>query len=144
MTVKEIARQKEEVVTAEPDTAVWDLAQLMEANSVGSVIIEREREIAGIVTDRDLAIQIVGKQRQFEGLTAEDVMTEDVFTVDGEYELFDLFAEMGEHNVRRIPIMEDGELAGIVTLDDLLAVLHSEMGSVTKVTRAESPPHPKL
>lgn len=144
MPVKEIARDREDVVSATPDTAVWDLAQLMEANKVGSVVIERGGEVKGIVTDRDLAIQIVGKQREFENLTAEDVMTEGVFTVESDYELFELFTEMGKHNVRRIPIVEDDELAGIVTLDDLLAVLHSEMGNITEVTKAESPAHPTL
>lgn len=144
MTVGTIARDREEVVTATPDTAVFDVAQLMEANKVGSVVIEDGGEIAGIVTDRDLALTVIGEQRQFEALTAADVMTEDVFAVSGDRELFDLFSEMGEHNVRRIPVVEDGELAGIVTLDDLLAVLHSEMGNITEVVRSESPPHPKL
>ncbi|WP_306060488.1 CBS domain-containing protein [Natronococcus wangiae] len=141
MTVKEIARPRDDVVTATPDTAVWDLAQLMEANSVGSVIIERDDEIASIVTD--LALEIVAKQ-QLEDLTAEGVMTKDVFTVNGDYELFDVFAEMDENNVRRIPVEENGQLAGIIMLDDMLAVLHSKMGNVTEVVIAESPPHPNL
>lgn len=144
MTVGDIARDREDVVTATAETPVFDLAQLMAANGVGSVVIERDGEVAGIVTDRDIALEVVGKQRQFEDLTAADVMTEDVFTAEGDYELFELFAEMGEHSVRRIPIVEDGQLAGIVTFDDLLAVLHSEMGNVTEVVEAESPPHPNL
>lgn len=145
MTVGNIARDREDVVTATPDTAVFDLAQLMEANKVGSVVIEDEGgEIAGIVTDRDLALTVIGEQRQFEALTAADVMTEDVFAVSGDRELFDLFSEMGENSVRRIPVVDDGELTGIVTLDDLLAVLHSEMGNITEVVESESPPHPKL
>lgn len=91
----------------------------------------------GIVTDRDVALKIVGKQEPFEDRTAADIMTEDVFAVEGDYSLWDPFAEMGDHNVRRIPITEDGKLAGIVTLDDLLAVLHGEMGNVTEVIEAE-------
>ncbi|WP_222913360.1 CBS domain-containing protein [Natrinema sp. SYSU A 869] len=79
--------------------------------------------------------------QQFEDLTTKDIMTDDVFTVDGDYELFDVFAEMDENSVRRIPIVEDGQLTGIITLDDLLAVLHSKMGNVTEVVMAESPPH---
>lgn len=144
ITVSNIARRKDEVVTADPETSVYDLAQLMEANTVGSVVIERDNEVAGIVTDHDIALKIVGEQRQFEDKIAEDIMTEEVFTADANTELFELFTQMGDHSVRRIPVVDDDELAGIVTLDDLLAVLHSEMGNVTEVVEAESPPHPTL
>ncbi|MFC7133440.1 MULTISPECIES: CBS domain-containing protein [Salinibaculum] len=141
MTLETLARGREELVTAEPSTTAADLADLMEANKVGSVVVEEGDRPIGIVTDRDLAIGIVGGRRSPTETTARDLMTGDLVTADVSEGVFEVCQKMSEHGIRRMPVMDDGRLVGILTLDDLVVLLEDEMGEISSVIEAESPPH---
>jgi signal-transduction protein with cAMP-binding, CBS, and nucleotidyltransferase domain len=142
MPVRDIARGKEELVIATPDTPLSDLARQMRDSTVGSVIIESDGDIQGILTDRDLALKVVGEGMDPSTLTAEDVMLTDVATVDVDDGVFDVCRVMRENTVRRVPVLEDGELCGIVALDDLLVLIEDELHDLSAVIKAESPPYP--
>lgn len=139
MPLKDIVRPKEELVTAKRDTSCQDLAKLMNEFTVGSVVVEENDEAVGIVTDRDICLKTVGAGKDAKTTTAEDVMNTNVFTCDADDGVFDLCAAMREHGVRRMPIVEDGKLSGIITLDDLVMLLEDEMHDLSEVIRAESP-----
>lgn len=141
MPLKDIVRPREELVTATPETSCQDLATLMNDRSVGSVVIEENDDVRGIVTDRDICIKAVGSGRDPATTTAADVMNTTVYTCDADDGVFELCAAMREHGVRRMPIVEDGKLSGIITLDDLVMLLEDEMHDLSEVIRAESPPH---
>lgn len=141
MPIHEIARPRDELVSAQPDTPLPELAQLMDERRVGCVVIERENKPAGIVTDRDLAVRVVGEAKDSSELTAADIMTDDPHTAEVDDGVFDLCAKMREHGVRRIPVVEDGELTGIVTLDDMVVLLEDEMHDISEVIQEESPPY---
>lgn len=140
MPVSSVARQKNELVTVSPDTPIQDVADLMRRESVGSIIVVRGDEPAGIVTDRDIALDVVGEGRDFADMTARDVMARDPVTVDASEGIFEACRLMRERSIRRLPVMEDDELVGIVTLDDLIVLLDDEMSDLSEVIRAESPP----
>jgi CBS domain-containing protein len=139
MPAKSIARSEQELVVAAPDTSVRDCARLMDEYSVGSVILTVDDEPVGILTDRDIALRTFEHERPSE-LTANDLMSDDLVTADGDEGIFELCDLMQKHAVRRIPIVEDGRLTGIVTLDDLVILLEDEMHDLSEVIRAESPP----
>ncbi|WP_416839238.1 CBS domain-containing protein [Haloferax sp. DFSO52] len=141
MTVRDIARPKDELVTAKLDTPIRDVAKLMEDRMVGSVVIANGDSIEGIVTDRDIALKCVASTGDMKGMTAKDVMTGKPFTVDADTGVYDLFHQMREHGVRRAPIIDGGKLSGIVTIDDLLVLLEDEMHELSEIIRAESPPY---
>ncbi|UTF54737.1 CBS domain-containing protein [Natronosalvus rutilus] len=141
MPLQDIARPRNELVSARPDTPLPELAQLMDERRVGCVVIERENRPAGIVTDRDLGMRAVGAGKDSTELTARDVMTDDPYTAESGDGVFELCAQMREHGVRRMPVVEDGELTGIVTLDDLVVLLKDEMHNISSVIREESPPY---
>lgn len=141
MTVTDLARPQEELVTASPDTPVSELARLMADNSVGCVVIERNDDPIGIVTDRDIALNVVGQKRDVEATTARDIMTKDPVTTDGDAGVAELIATMGEEGIRRMPVVTDGKLSGIITLDDLVVLLDQEMSDLSDVIKAESPPY---
>lgn len=140
MTVKDICRPKEELVSASEDTAIRDLCQLMDERKVGCVVIETDDSPEGIVTDRDIAMTF-GADEPLEEWTAGDVMNRDPFIAQAGDGVFNLSAKMAEHGVRRFPVVEDGELCGIVTLDDLVVLLEDELHNISDVIRAESPPY---
>jgi CBS domain-containing protein len=147
-TVDEIAREAEEVVTASPDDTVKDIAETMEEENVGSVVVVDSGEPVGIVTDRDVAVRVVARGEDPETTSASDVMSEDLVVVNSHDGIDDLIDTLDAAGVRRMPVVEDGEISGIVTLDDiavLLAVelegISDEMTSLSNVIRSGSPPY---
>ncbi|SER44334.1 CBS domain-containing protein [Natrinema salaciae] len=138
--IKSIVR--ESVVSAAPSTSLTDIAQLMEDESVGSVVIATEERPQGIVTDRDIALAAAARGDDPETATAADVMSEDVVTVDADSGIFEVLRAMTDANVRRIPATDaDGELAGIVTFDDFVVLLGRELKLLGDVVEAEIPPY---
>lgn len=140
MPVSSIARQQNELVTVRPDTPLQDAAELLRRENVGSAIVERDGEPVGILTDRDLALDVIADGMDFSDMTARDVMSRDPVTVDTEKGIFDACRLMRERSVRRLPVVDDDELVGIVTLDDLVVLIDDEMSDLSEVIRAESPP----
>jgi CBS domain-containing protein len=142
MTIDQIARGKQELVTATPDHSIVDAAKLMAENEVGSLVVERDDEPIGIVTDRDFALGIVAAEKDPEVSTVSDLMTRDPVTVHADDGVYELAEAMRDSGVRRMPVVDDdGLLAGIVTLDDVFVLIADEMHGLSEVVRAEAPPY---
>ncbi|WP_435360801.1 CBS domain-containing protein [Haloarchaeobius sp. DFWS5] len=141
MPTMDIARKLDTVVTADPDTSIRDIAKKMSEKAVGSVVIHRNEEPVGIVTDRDIALKVVGGDKDPAAVTASEVMTNDPVTIDANAGVAELCEKMREGSVRRMPVTENGKLVGIVTLDDLVVLLDSEMNDLSEIIKAESPPY---
>jgi signal-transduction protein with cAMP-binding, CBS, and nucleotidyltransferase domain len=137
MPIDDLARS--DTVTAGPDTPVTELAATMDDADVGSVVITNEGTPVGIVTDRDLTVRVLGEGVHPADLTAEDVMTGDLCTVEpgaGFYEATNL---MADHGIRRLPVCEDDTLVGIITADDVAELLADEQQQLGDVIRAQRP-----
>lgn len=139
MTVAELMRT--DVVTVTPETPVTDVATTIRDENVGSAVVVEANRPIGIVTDRDIAIRIAADNLDPTQMTAGDMMTEDPTTVDADAGIMDLCRAMSDAGVRRMPVVEGSELAGIVSLDDLTVLLATEMGNLSRVIEAESPPY---
>jgi signal-transduction protein with cAMP-binding, CBS, and nucleotidyltransferase domain len=139
MPIADIARSS--VVTAEPDASAASLAEQFESNNVGSVVITEGTSPVGIVTDRDLALTMAGDGADPSATVARDIMSEDLVTAEASDGAFDLCSTMCDSGVRRMPIVEDGDLVGIVTLDDMLQLLADELQHLSTVVARESPPY---
>jgi CBS domain-containing protein len=107
------------VVTASPGEAVQEVAALMRDRGVGSVVLVDEAgRPVGMVTDRDLAIGALADGAD-PGLAAVNCATSPVVTGESGMDLEEAAALMVSHKIRRLPVMDEGELVGIVTLDDI-------------------------
>ena len=138
MPIEELART--DVVTVSPDTSVPEIASKLEGEGVGSVVVADGKQPVGIVTDRDLAVRIVSDERDAAGLTAEDVMSEDLCTAHPEDGFAEAAQTMSENAVRRLPVCDDdGELVGIITADDMTELLADEQQQLAEVIRAQRP-----
>ncbi|MFB6160518.1 MAG: CBS domain-containing protein [Haloferacaceae archaeon] len=127
-----------EPVTAERGTAVRRLAEIMDEERLGDLIVVEGDRPVGIVTDRDLALAIA-RHDDLDSLTAGDVMTADPVTIRGDAEDFELAETFAEARVRRLPVVDDdGALTGVVTLDDLVATVGEELKDVATVIEAQS------
>jgi CBS domain-containing protein len=139
MTLADLMR--EAVVTTAPDTPVSEVAQTMRDENVGSVVVVDGEEPLGLVTDRDIAVRVAADRLDPGQLDAEAVMTADPVTIDLEAGIFELSEKLPDADIRRMPVVDDGELVGIVTMDDLHVLLVGELDNLTDVIRSESPPY---
>lgn len=131
---------REDVVTASPEERVVSIARMMDERNVGSVVIERDGCPVGIVTDRDLAVRVCARNVDPESTSVQDVMTCDPFVVDRNDTLWNVMDAAREQGVRRFPVVDDDlRLVGIVTMDDVVRILASEMNCVTEIIRTSSP-----
>jgi CBS domain-containing protein len=107
------------VVTAGPDADLRSVAVLMRDHNVGSVIVcDSDGRPSAMVTDRDLALRGLADRRPHEE-NVRDHATRPLVTGDPEMDLEEAAALMVQHRIRRLPVVDDEELVGIVTLDDI-------------------------
>jgi CBS domain-containing protein len=107
------------VVTAGLDADVLEVAQLMRDHGVGSVVLcDREGDPGAMVTDRDLAVRVLAEARPLSEPVREHA-SRPLVTGEPDMDLEEAAALMVQHRVRRLPVVEDGGLVGIVTLDDI-------------------------
>jgi len=107
------------VVTASPDGTVRDVAMLMRERNVGCVVlIDAEHRPVGMITDRDLAITVVADGRDLDEPAAV-MASAPVVSATVDMNVEEVAALMVRHGVRRLTVLEDDRLAGIITLDDL-------------------------
>lgn len=107
------------IVAAPVEMKLIDLARLMEAEGVGSVaILDDHDEFVGIVTDRDIVGAVARNQGR--GTTAGEIMTEAPDTIEIDTEVSDAVAWLNATGYRHLPVTDNGALAGMVSIKDLL------------------------
>jgi CBS domain-containing protein len=106
-----------------PDDMVIKAAELMKSSNIGSIpVIENEqtKKLVGIVTDRDLTLKIVAKGLDAKSTKVESVMTRKVVTCRAEDDLQKALDAMAEHQLRRIPVVDnDNKILGIIAQADV-------------------------
>lgn len=140
MLVRECLRKAP--VTVPPQCTLQEAASLMEEHGVGAVLVAAGGALIGIVTDRDLAVRGaahgIGPDRH-----VDDVMTEAPVTIQGSDDLLEALAVLRQAGVRRLPVLEGSDLAGIVTVDDLLVWLVGELAAVATPVAGSVLPGPR-
>lgn len=131
---------RKDVLTADPSTSATELAQIMAAENVGSIVITDDESVVGLVTDRDLTLSVIAEGRAPEEVIAEDIMAEGVVTASEDAEILDVLGEMASSAVRRVVAVDENNApAGIVTYDDFVVLLAQEFGRLGDVADAQSP-----
>jgi CBS domain-containing protein len=127
MILKELFRESTNVVTLTPDDRISDAADLMRRENVGSVVIVDDQQIVGIITDRDLALSLGLGAATPDSFVAES-MTKGVATINESMSLLDATRFFRNVRVKRLPVVDDkNRLVGIVSTDDVLAILAREL-----------------
>ncbi|MCO6427426.1 CBS domain-containing protein [Nitrosomonas communis] len=133
---------KREVVITQREDTVLQAAKLMRQHHVGDVMVvddgNGKRVPVGIVTDRDLVVEVIATGLDPAAITVGDIMVSDFATVKENAGVFESIQYMRVKGVRRMPVVDDdNELIGIVTLDDLLALLSEELDALVKLVAHE-------
>lgn len=140
MPISEICNR--EVVIVQRNNTILEAAQLMRQHHVGDVVVVEDRGgikvPVGIVTDRDLVVEIMAPAIDPMVVTVGDIMVSGLATVRDNAGVSETIEYMRAKGVRRVPVVDrNGGLVGIIALDDLLELLAEELLALAKLVRHE-------
>ena len=128
-----------DVITIVPTAPVSEAAYLMMREEIGSlVVVDDQMFPVGIVTDRDLVISAIAEGKNPEESIVEEVMTKDVVYVEEETNILDILSTMSEYSIRRMPVTKNGRLTGIISVDDLIVVIATELVDLAMAVSSKS------
>jgi CBS domain-containing protein len=120
-TLKDI--MTDECITVTMQDNIYEIAVKMKENDIGFIPVVEGKKLIGVVTDRDLVIRGYAERRSGSG-SVEEVISKDIITVTSDTSVDEAAKIMAKHQIRRLPIVENGNLLAVVALGDL-AVSHS-------------------
>lgn len=140
MQAGEICRR--DVVTTLAETPVVEVSRLMRKLHVGSVVLIEEHDAikkpVGIITDRDLVLEVLTLEVNPQKLLAADLVRGDLIFCSYRDDIWQCMRVMQSHGIRRLPIVDHRlSLIGIITLDDIIDVLVTQLGELSRTISSE-------
>lgn len=131
-----------DVACCPQNTTIAEAARLMRGHHTGDLVVTDEsdgtREPVGIVTDRDIVMEVIAKGRDTDRTKVSEVMAAPVVVASGSENVATAIERMRTHGVRRLPIVDDsGAVLGILTLDDLYRVLAEHTAALAEIVHKE-------
>jgi CBS domain-containing protein len=121
------------VLTIAADATVAQAAQTMHDHHVGALLVTREGDLVGLMTDRDITVSVIAEEGDAERTPVANIMTREPTFVREHTGIFEAIGVMQRANVRRLPVVDSHlKPAGIITADDLLIYISNELGSLAK------------
>jgi len=130
-----------EVVVIDRQATIIEAAKLMRSYHVGDVVVVDHRPIGkipvGILTDRDIVVQLIAEEVAFQSVSIEDCMTFDLLQAKENDDLNAVLERMRAKGVRRVPVVSDnGVLQGILTFDDMIELLAEQVADLVTLMQA--------
>jgi CBS domain-containing protein len=120
-TVKHVLDQKgHNVQFIHPDATVFDALKKMAENNIGSLVVLDDGKLVGVITERHYAREIVLKGRTSRGTLVQDIMSTEVICARPDQPVDECMAVMTAKGVRHLPVLERGQLVGIVSIGDMV------------------------
>jgi CBS domain-containing protein len=121
-----LSRKGFDVVTVTPKQSAMEAVNLMNEHRIGAVVVLEKGEVVGIFTERDLLRKIVAKGKKAEDATVGQVMSTPVAYCTPETDIQECRLAMTQKRIRHLPVVENGKLAGLVSIGDIMAYELSE------------------
>ena len=122
---------KTEVVTVSPSAPITEAALSMREEDIGAlVVVDDEGRPIGIITDRDIVVSVVANSKNPLEILIEEVMTKKLILVQEDASIFEILKILAKNNIRRVPVMRRGKLVGIVSVDDLIVIITTELSNL--------------
>jgi len=122
MKISDVTRGKSssDVITISPDASVRDLLSLLAEHNIGAVIVSSKAGVVdGIVSERDVVRNLNGDDAVLDA-SVDQIMTAVVQTCEPGHDVDAVMAQMTEHRIRHVPVIDDGELVGVVSIGDVV------------------------
>ncbi|MGC8812189.1 MAG: cyclic nucleotide-binding/CBS domain-containing protein [Candidatus Aenigmatarchaeota archaeon] len=120
MLIKEVMNRN--VIAVKPETSVREAAKVMAKYHIGSLIILEEERIVGIITEGDILRKVIVEGKDLDETKVREIMTERVFTIEPDKTIDDAVKLMMEKKIKKLPVMENEKLVGIITASDIMVV----------------------
>jgi len=128
MHVRDVLSGKSSLVhTCSPDDTLADVADLMVGHNVGSLIVMQDEEMVGIITERDILRACAATRGPLEFLKVSERMTRCPVVASPNDEVADIMCIMTERRIRHVPVVERGQLTGIISIGDTVKAQHDEL-----------------
>jgi CBS domain-containing protein len=123
-----------------PSASVVEAARVMRDEHIGSLPITDGDTLVGMITDRDITTRVVAEAADLATTSVGDVYSQDLVSVEPDKDLEEALGLMARHQVRRLPVLEDGRLVGIVAQADIALTLSEDEKKTGELVEAISKP----
>jgi len=117
-----------DVATATPETTLEDVASMMRDEDTGAIPVLNDDELVGIITDRDIVIRCIAEGKDPVETTVDDVLTEGLETIEPDADITEARELMSRRQVRRLPVVEEGNFVGILSIGDIAVKSNADVG----------------
>lgn len=143
MKLKDIMTQ--DVIAVSPDTSVFDAAQIMKDKNIGAIPVCKDNmNVEGILTDRDIVLRVVCSELDPKEIRCQEIMTDKLVVGKTDMEVESALDLMGDVQVRRLPVVENGRLVGFVALGDMAVNRRFNRGSEQALSDISTPSRPVM
>ena len=126
-TVRQLLQAKgHEIWSARPDTSVFDALQMMAEHNIGALVVLDEGGLVGIFSERDYARKVVLKGKSSRETSVGEIMSQRVSCVGTDQTIDECMALMTDKRIRHLPVLEDDQLVGVISIGDVVRAVISE------------------
>ncbi|GAB4018223.1 CBS domain-containing protein [Spirosoma koreense] len=125
MNIRQILQSKKinALYSVSSDQTVLEALRLMADKNIGAVLVIDRGVLTGIFSERDYARKVILKDRHSDDTRIADVMTANVITIEPEQSIEECMVVMSDRHIRHLPVMSDGELIGIISINDVVSAI---------------------
>jgi len=109
-------------VVVYPSTTLLDCSKIMDKEHVGALIIKENNVLLGLITEQDIVRKVVAKGINPLKEQVKDYIEKEVITISPEQDIFEALIKMRDFNIRHLPVMDDKNMIGLLTLKDILKI----------------------
>lgn len=115
-----LARKGTDAISVAPETTVLDALKIMAEKNIGSIVVTRQGDYLGIVTERDYSRKVVLKGKHSDDTKVAEIMSDDLPAIRPGDSVEHCMSLMTQHNIRYLPVFEEGRLCGIISMSDVV------------------------
>jgi CBS domain-containing protein len=136
MRIRDVLRAKgPQVITITPETPVQEATRVLVRHNIGALVVS-DGKLRGIVTERDLLHRAAEDVHLLASARVRDIMTSEVITASPDAEIREVMDIMTEHRIRHVPVLENGALAGIISIGDVVNALRQSVEAENRYLHA--------
>ncbi|MCH7549664.1 MAG: CBS domain-containing protein [Candidatus Krumholzibacteriota bacterium] len=115
-----------EIHSISPDASVYTSLMLMAEKRIGALLVIENEELVGVISERDYARKVILRGKSSKETSVREIMSSKVFYVGPDHRIEECMALMTEKSIRHLPVLEGGELMGVVSIGDIIKAVISE------------------
>ena len=126
-TIAQLLKTKgDQIWSVEPKATIFEALEIMSEKEIGALLVMKDGKLTGIFSERDYARKVILKGKSSKETPVGELMTKKVFYIDSQKTINDCMAMMTAKRIRHVPVIEDNQVMGIVTIGDVVNQIISE------------------